>query len=535
MRPISTLRGPVSIALLAVAFLSLALATRLPFRDRTMFISDSTRYALALERYDVNAGRPHPPGNPVYVGAVAVLDRVFDDPPTSLAVLSACLSGVAFLFAFLLGRDLAGETAGWIAAAILVVSPLFWFFGGLGMPSTGEAALSLLFAWMARKARSPVEAAAFWGMTLVLVVAFGFRSTFAILVLPLWIYSAWRHPARRIVAGAALFVVSAFLWTALVAHLSGGWELYRQTSASFFSEVVVATKLFGGGLAKIPRQLADIGISAVLGLGLFLVPCIAGCWRFMTGRWPFPGAAPFLAAWLLPATAFHAAYDWAPRFGVLLMPPAAILAAAMTQHLLQRGKKTAPWAQALVVLGLAVNLALFLLPERIGPLTLPEPYPSGSRLLARNQDLDRRDFTIRANLDPGETMVLAYDHTFHVSWFLPDYRSVGLFPVFKEAADSWVPSSRNRVFSFEPGSTAIQATDPIRIPPEVRQVVLYDDDYLPYWPEADLPLRGLPYDAGKELMVADLPGPGCLEYRLHTLGFLPAGSTNCEPAGEAVP
>jgi hypothetical protein len=65
--PTAKLR-PGSIFLLGLAFIAFALATRLPVRDRTLFISDSGRYALALERYDMTAGRPHPPGNPLYIG-----------------------------------------------------------------------------------------------------------------------------------------------------------------------------------------------------------------------------------------------------------------------------------------------------------------------------------------------------------------------------------------------------------------------------------------------------------------------------------
>jgi len=293
MRATITARGPLATAILAVAFLAIALTTRLPFRDKTLFISDSVRYALALERYDMTAGRPHPPGNPLYVESVAVLNQVFDDVPTALAVLSAAMSGVAFLFVYLLGRDLAGETAGWLAAGILIVSPLFWFFGAVGMPATGEAALSLIVAWLARRARAPVHTGSFWAMTVVLALTYGFRSTFAILLLPLWIYAAWRHPRVRIVLGVVVLAVSFFGWTAVVAALSGGWEAYRATSAAFMSDVVIATKIFGGGLAKIPKQAVDIFISAVLGLGLFLVPCLVGLYRCLTGRWPFPGAAPF--------------------------------------------------------------------------------------------------------------------------------------------------------------------------------------------------------------------------------------------------
>lgn len=537
MRALSTARGPLATAVLALAFLAVALTTRLPFRDKTMFISDSVRYALALEDYDMTAGRPHPPGNPLYIGTAAALDRFIDEPPVSLTVLSAVMSGIAFLFVYLLGRDLAGETAGWLAAGILIVSPLFWFFGAVAMPSTGEAALSLIVAWLSRKARSPGDGRAFWIMTVALGVTFGFRSTFAILLMPLWAYAVWRHPWKRIVAGAALLGVVFFGWTAVVASLSGGWAVYRETSSAFLADVVIATKILGGGFAKIPRQGGAILITAGLGLGPFLIPCAVGTWRCATGKWPFPGAAPFLAAWILPAIVFHAAYDWAPRFGVPLMPPAAILAAATAVPMARRmfeGRRPAgatagagAFPGALILLALAVNLGLFLLPVRLGPITLPEPFPSGSRLLARNEELSRRDATIRENFDPETTVVLAYDHAFHVGYFLPEYRTVGLFPVFKQAADSWVPSFRHRRLDFEPGSGAIPVDNPLRLPDTIRHIVLYDGDYLPWWPDNALPLHPLSYDVDREIEIATVPGGGCLDYDFQRLRFVRRDADAC--------
>ncbi len=542
----SASRGPVASLTLGLAFAALALATRLPFMDRTLFISDSVRYALALERYDMTVGRPHPPGNPLYVGALALLEKLLGDPVLALAAFSALASGVAFLFAYYLARDLAGETAGWLAAALLVVSPLFGFFGGVGMPATGEAALSLVVAWLARRGRQPAEAGSFWLMTVVLALAFGFRSTFAVLMGPLWIYAAWRHPWRRTAGGAALLAGAAAGWTALVAQLSGGWAAYRATSASFLSEVVWATKILGDGYAKIPVQATDVAASAVMALGPFLIPFVVGLVGCLIGRSPFPGAGPFLAAWAVPATLFHLAYDWAPRFGVLLMPPAVILAAATAVPLAQwlvsgRRSATRPdlppgiLPRALVLLALAVNLGLFVLPVRVGPWTLPEPYPSGTRLLARNDDLARRDAVIRESLDPERTLILAYDHAFHAAYFLPEYRVVGLFPLFSNAPDAWIPSARGRSFHGEPGSTALPAVDPLPVPAGIEQVVIYDDGYLRYWPEEALPLVPLAYDVNRHLQVAALPpGGGCLDFDYRRLEWSAAGAASgCAPPAAA--
>jgi hypothetical protein len=538
----SVARGPVGIVLLGFAFVLLALATRLPFRDTTLFISDSGRYAMALERYDITVGRPHPPGNPLYVALAKAIDAVVKDPPASLALLSALLSGVAFLFAYLLGRDVGGEPAGWLAAGILAVSPLFWFFGGIAMPSTGEAALSLLVAWVARRAREPHSPWGFWTLTILLGLAFGYRSTFAVLVAPLWLYAGWRHPKGRLMAGAAVLVASWFGWTAIVASLSGGMAAYRETTASFFTDVVLGTKILGGGWEKIPHQATAMGASAILGLGLFLLPFVVGLVSTVAGRPPFPGAGPFLATWALPTLAFHTIYDWAPRFGVLLLAPAAILAATTAVPLARRwfeGRRpldptapVGPLARAFVVAGLALNLALFLLPVRFGDWRLPDPYPSGTRLLERNVDLARRDAVLKSSApDPGSTLVLAYDHAFHVAWFLPEYRVVGLFPLFKDAADAWVPSFRDRALSYEPGSRAVPVGNPLRLPDEVRRIVVYDADYVPLWPPDAPPLREVVYDPAtdRKLWTAELPGPGCLAFGFRSLRYLPAGSGGCAP------
>jgi hypothetical protein len=69
-----------------------------------------------------------------------------------------------------------------------------------------------------------------------------------------------------------------------------GFAAYREVTSSFFVEVVLQTKILGGGLAKIAPQLKAMAASAILGLGLFLVPFLRGAWGCATasGRFPAP-------------------------------------------------------------------------------------------------------------------------------------------------------------------------------------------------------------------------------------------------------
>ena len=60
--------GHVRRALAGTSFVVVAaFVTRWPFRSRALFSWDSANYALALERIDIGAHRPHPPGYLAYV------------------------------------------------------------------------------------------------------------------------------------------------------------------------------------------------------------------------------------------------------------------------------------------------------------------------------------------------------------------------------------------------------------------------------------------------------------------------------------
>ena len=176
---------------------------------------------------------------------------------------------------------------------------------------------------------------------------------------------------------------------------------------------------------------------------------------------------------------------------------------------------------------LALHAGVFLLPTRLGAWTLPDPYPGGRRLLSRNAELEAKDAAVRDRFDPQRTLVLAYDNALHAAWFLPDYRVVGLFPLFKNAPDAWVPSARGRRFSYEAGSGAIPDVDPLPIPPEITTVVLFDEDYLAYWPVEALPLSSTEAGAAGILRTAAVTRPGCLAFGFRRLAWTPAGTGGC--------
>jgi hypothetical protein len=53
------------VALVACGFAVGTVATRLPLRGRYLFNWDALQFALGIQRFDLAAHRPHPPG---YIG-----------------------------------------------------------------------------------------------------------------------------------------------------------------------------------------------------------------------------------------------------------------------------------------------------------------------------------------------------------------------------------------------------------------------------------------------------------------------------------
>ena len=68
-------RSSASLVIPLVLFI-LTLLYRWPDHATTVFDWDNIQYLLALERFDVLAHQPHPPGNPLYVFAGRILRKI---------------------------------------------------------------------------------------------------------------------------------------------------------------------------------------------------------------------------------------------------------------------------------------------------------------------------------------------------------------------------------------------------------------------------------------------------------------------------
>src|SRR5918912_2824379 len=117
----------------ATALASLTVLSRLPYRTHILYNWDAVQFALALREYDVVKHQPHPPGYILYVGLGRIANAWLHDPTAAYVSLAVVFSGLTTLVVYLLARDVYDRATALAAASVLAVSPLFWFYGSVGL------------------------------------------------------------------------------------------------------------------------------------------------------------------------------------------------------------------------------------------------------------------------------------------------------------------------------------------------------------------------------------------------------------------
>src|SRR5271170_6649041 len=116
--------------LIAAACLALIAATRWPLvPTRHLYHIDNVNFALALDDFNLALDQPQPPGDPMYVALTRWM-RPFTPGAEILFPLSGILGSAAAMAAlWWVGEMLFGARAGWVAALLLALNPVFWLAG----------------------------------------------------------------------------------------------------------------------------------------------------------------------------------------------------------------------------------------------------------------------------------------------------------------------------------------------------------------------------------------------------------------------
>jgi 4-amino-4-deoxy-L-arabinose transferase-like glycosyltransferase len=365
VRPLSA-----RIWLLAAIILALLVGTRIPLAPKYLYYFDSVNFALALEDFDPSRHQPQPPGYPLFVGLMRLLQFFLLQPEQILLAAGILAALAAILLVWRLGAELFGMEAGCLAAALLIFNPPFWF-GGL----TNQVRLCLAFCgagvallgWRALcRQRTPQWLYAAFG---ALGIAAGFRPTLGLLLLPLLLWVWWKTgaSARRLLVAVFVMIATAIPWITATVIAVGGMESLFRLMWDYSNEQFRGTSMVFGASAPSAWRMATWAI-VWNGIGslawIWAAPFVRCKWRDEAWR----QKAFFLLAWFLPIFLFSLLIHIGdPDQALASIPVVCIAGGGVLARFLNRKYTPGPLRVLLLAGAVAmVNAYLFFYPPR-GP------------------------------------------------------------------------------------------------------------------------------------------------------------------------
>jgi hypothetical protein len=526
---------------LASGLAVITLLSRWPYRARMLYNWDAVQFALALHEFDIAKHQPHPPGYLLYVGLGRLLNASLSDPTLAYVALAMLFSAGSTFVLYGLARRLYDRATAFVAASLLGVSPLFWFYGSVGLTYTGEAFAASVVAWFAYATLTGSVRHLYWG-ALALGLTGGMRQSVLLLLLPLWLGCAvlGTRSRRRLAIAGGILLASVLAWLLPMMWLTGGPAAYLAASTQLYGSMLVPTSVLGGSLEITLAQLRYLLESTLVGLGpLGLVAAALPAYARREG-WCAPEW--FLLAWMAPPAMVYTLVHFGQAGYVLTFLPALVIllsrilvwaVAAGSERLRRPNWRWALTAGAVLLLVL-INTGFF-----VSARPLPREFNNreGDRWMWRARD-EFHDWimsrtaaalreheavirtyveTIRAVYDPSDTALVtelgnprSYPWLRHTMFYMPEYPiyqvQVGAMPLGFYAPQSAV------TMILTPGAR-------ITLPAAIRQLVWFVD----HWDPATPPPEGLrevqlPY--GRYLYVLPLTrGPA--EYAGYTFERAP--------------
>lgn len=341
----------------ASALAALTIWSRLPYRARMLYNWDAVQFALALREYDVVKHQPHPPGYILYVALGHLVNTWLDNPTAAYVTLAVAFSGLTTFVVYLLARTAYDRATALVAATLLAVSPLFWFYGSVGLTYAGEALCATTVAYFAFRALRGSETDA-WLAAGYLGLAGGVRQSILLLLLPLWLGATivGVRRLRTVVIGVGIMLATVIAWFVPMVWLTGGLDRYLAASVDLAETVVKPTSILGPYLETNFRMARYLVESVLVGLGPLVLAALLVPWY--VGRRGWGQREWFFVGWTVtPVLVYTLVHFGQAGYVLTFLPALVVLLSAVLVAAL--GGATAslarPW---LAPLALAASVAV---------------------------------------------------------------------------------------------------------------------------------------------------------------------------------
>lgn len=476
----------------ATALAVLTVASRLPYRARMLYNWDAVQFALALREYDIVKHQPHPPGYILYVGLGRLVDAWLDDPAAAYVLMAVLFSGLTTFVVYLLALTVYDRSTAVVAATLLAVSPLFWFYGSVGLTYAGEALGATTVAYFAFRALKGRESDA-WLAAGSLGLASGLRQPLLILLFPLWLVAtvAGHRRVRTVAIGLAVLALAVLAWLVPMIWLTGGVGRYLAASLDLAERVVKPTSIVAAPLSTILPTSRHLLESILVGLGPLvlaagLVPWYVRRHGWRRGDW-------FLAGWMVTPVLVYTLVHFGQAGYVLTFLPALVilLSRVLVTALDEAARRASPgWRMAATTATVSAIMLVngsFFVSARPQPREVDRSRPTwaadgifswtAAALREREAVVQTLVGAIRGLYAPRDTLVItelgnprSYPWLRHAVYYLPEYAicelRVGDLP------PGYYAPRQGGAMARVPETT-------IRVPSPVRRLVWFVDHWDP--------------------------------------------------------
>ncbi len=380
----------------AAAMVVVVAATTWPFRSERLISWDAANFAFALQKIDIAVHRPHPPGYLGYVFAGRALSPLFPDANTALTawnVIARIAAGILIVLLAFSATD--GSARATVAsAAILLTSPLLWFYASNAEIYPSEMALSLAVGYGASEALKGRPRAIYW-TTAVLAITALFKVSAMLLMGPAGLYVWFRSKpgarARSILLFVALLgCVGTIFYVIEPDFLKLLWEQ--------FSGATAPSRMVGGAAGNVGlqfnRNIRDTFTSLLAAVGLVNGAAFV-VWLVAERRLPAAIDRWLIVLWALPwLVLLIFVHIGNPGYVLPLLPIACLIIGA------SYARRSTVVFVSLVALQAAVNVAQIALfaPSVTPPATPIVRYRDKPLLQRMASDLQPLTFPTRATI-----------------------------------------------------------------------------------------------------------------------------------------
>jgi hypothetical protein len=482
---------------LATALSLVTVLSRLPYRARMLYDWDAVQFALALREFDIAKHQPHPPGYILYVGLGRLVNAWVGDPAATYVLLAVLFSGLTTFVVYQLARAIYDRPTALAAASLLAVSPLFWFYGTVGLSYVGEALGASVVAYFAFRALQGSETDS-WLAALYLGLAGGLRPSMLVLLFPLWLGSTviGVRRVRTVTIGLALLALATLTWLVPLVWLMGGLQRYLAPTIDLVLFALKPTAIGSGSLEALFAMQRHLVESTLVALGPLALAVLLLPWFIRRTGW---GQREwFLLAWAAGPVLFYALVHFGQAGYALTFLPALVILLSRVLITALGGSELARWPRArAVVAATAVVVVIlvngsFFVSARPLPRSFDPSRPAWmrtaedeavdwifSRTVAalREREAIVRTYVsaIRSSWSPAETVVItemgnprSYGWLRHATYYLEEYPVYGLW-VGSSEPDALLPPGGGAMWLL-PGAE-------IELPPGTKRLVWFVD----YW------------------------------------------------------